>query len=51
LTASEKPAGDLTSAVLIDGTLYALGYIRRELLETHAPITYPGGTATPLASK
>jgi folate-binding protein YgfZ len=51
LTANDKPAGDITSVVLIGDTIHALGYIRRELLETHAPITYPGGTATPSASR
>jgi len=47
LESNGKPAGELTSAALIDGTLYALGYARRELLETNQPLTYPGGTATP----
>jgi len=47
LESSGKPAGELTSAALIDGTLYALGYARRELLETHQPLTYSGGVATP----
>jgi folate-binding protein YgfZ len=41
-----KPAGELTSAALIDGTIYALGYTRRELLDTHQPLTYAGGIAT-----
>jgi folate-binding protein YgfZ len=47
LTANEKPAGELTSAARIGDRIYALGYIRREILETHQPITYPHGTATP----
>jgi len=47
LESTGKPAGELTSAALIGGTLYALGYARRELLETHQPLTYLGGIATP----
>ncbi len=47
LTAGEKPVGELTSAVRIGDEIIALGYIRREILDTHAAITYPGGTATP----
>jgi folate-binding protein YgfZ len=51
LTANGKPAGELTSAALIplpEGpTLLALGYARREALETKQTLTYPGGTATP----
>jgi folate-binding protein YgfZ len=48
LTANDKPAGELTSAMQIGDTLYALGYLRREFAT--APITYPGGTASPRAS-
>jgi len=47
LESNGKPAGELTSAALIDGTIYALGYARRELLETNQQLTYTGGTATP----
>jgi folate-binding protein YgfZ len=47
LESNAKPAGELTSAIRIGETIYALGYARREFLETHAPLTYPNGTATP----
>jgi folate-binding protein YgfZ len=47
LEANGKPAGELTSAVQIGDTIYALGYARREALDTHATLTYAGGTATP----
>ncbi len=47
LTANDKPAGELTSAVRIGDEIVALGTIRREILDTHAAITYPGGTASP----
>ena len=44
-----KPAGEITSAaeVLLDDgpAQLALGYVRREALEIHAPLQYPGGTA------
>ena len=50
LEANGKPAGELTSAALVplpEGpTLFALGYVRREALETHQPLTYPGGSVT-----
>jgi folate-binding protein YgfZ len=46
-----KPAGEITSAAQIGDTLYALGYARREALDTHATLTYPGGTAVPLNPK
>jgi len=45
LEANGKPAGELTSATQIGDTIYALGYARREALDTHQPLTYPGGTA------
>jgi folate-binding protein YgfZ len=50
----ERPIGELTSVARIqlpNGVTgqFALGYIRREALDTHAAITYPGGTATPSA--
>jgi folate-binding protein YgfZ len=49
-----KPVGEITSAVLVplpDGDqILALGYVRREALDTHAALTYPGGTAAPRAA-
>jgi len=45
LEANGKPAGELTSAIQIGDDLIALGYARREALETHQTLTYPGGTA------
>jgi aminomethyltransferase len=50
----ERPVGELTSVARIQlpsgvSRTFALGYIRRETLDTHAAITYPGGTATPSA--
>jgi folate-binding protein YgfZ len=51
LEANAKPAGELTSATQIGDTIYALGYIRREILDMHTPVTYPGGTAAPLNPK
>jgi folate-binding protein YgfZ len=46
-----KPAGELTSAALVplpDGpVLLALGYARREALDTKQQLTYAGGIATP----
>jgi folate-binding protein YgfZ len=47
LEANGKPAGELTSAAQIGDTIYALGYARREALDTHLPLAYPGGTAVP----
>ena len=47
LEANGKPSGELTSAVQIGETIYALGYARREALDTKAVFTYAGGTATP----
>ena len=48
----ERPVGELTSVARIQlpngiTRQFALGYIRRETLDTRAAITYPGGTATP----
>ena len=51
LTANEKPAGELTSATRIGDRIYALGNIRREILDTHQAITYPGGTALPVSHR
>ena len=51
LQANGKSIGELTSAtpVELDGTtpLLALGYCRREALESRTTLTYPGGTALP----
>ncbi len=51
LEANGKPAGELTSAAPIltaEGTVWlALGYARREFLESHATLTYAGGAAHP----
>jgi folate-binding protein YgfZ len=51
LESNGKPAGEITSAALVplpDGDkLLALGYVRREALDLHQPLTYAGGTATP----
>jgi folate-binding protein YgfZ len=47
LSSSEKTVGELTSAAPIGDEIIALGYIRREILDTHAAITYPGGNASP----
>jgi folate-binding protein YgfZ len=51
LTASGKPAGELTSAIQIGDDIIALGYARREALDTNQPLTYPGGEATAANSK
>ena len=45
LDGQTRPAGDITSAMKIGDTIHALGYLRREFAA--APLTYPGGTATP----
>jgi folate-binding protein YgfZ len=47
LEANGKPAGEITSAVQIGDDILALGYARREALDTHQPLTYPGGEARP----
>jgi folate-binding protein YgfZ len=47
LEANGKPTGELTSAIQIGDDLIALGYARREALETHQSLIYPGGTALP----
>jgi len=53
LEAEGKPIGELTSVTAVptsDGTLQiGLGYIRREALDRALPLTYPGGTAAPVA--
>jgi folate-binding protein YgfZ len=48
LTVDGKSAGELTSAVEIDGQLHALGYLRREFAAK--PLSYEGGVATATAS-
>ena len=49
LEVNGKPAGELTSAIAVpttEGELWlALGYARREFLETHAPLRYSTGIA------
>ena len=51
LEANGKPAGELTSATSVPTSegpiVLALGYARREFLDTHTPFTYPGGIAHP----
>lgn len=51
LEAAGKLAGELTSVALVPlvegAELVALGYARREALDTRQPLTYPGGTAVP----
>jgi folate-binding protein YgfZ len=47
LEANGKPAGELTSAIQIGPDILALGYARREALDSNHPLTYPGGTALP----
>jgi folate-binding protein YgfZ len=46
LESNGKTVGELTSATNIDDSILALGYARREALDTNQPLTYPGGTAT-----
>jgi folate-binding protein YgfZ len=48
LEANAKPAGEITSAAQIGDTIYALGYARREALDTHATLSYQAGTAFPV---
>jgi folate-binding protein YgfZ len=54
LEADGKPVGEITSAALVplpDGDqILALGYVRREALDTHATLTYAGGSAAPRAA-
>lgn len=47
LESNGKPAGELTSAAQVGDKLLALGYARREFLDTHQPLTYSGGSAIP----
>jgi len=55
LEAGGKPAGELTSAAVVSlpegPALVALGYARREALETRQPLTYTGGIAHPHPTK
>ena len=55
LEAAGKPAGELTSAGLVQlpegPTLVALGYARREALDSRQTFSYPGGTAHPHPNK
>ncbi len=54
IEANGKAAGELTSAATVPTTAgpvhLALGYARREFLDSHAPLTFPGGTAHPRAA-
>ena len=47
--AQGKPVGELTSIAATPFGLFALGYLRREILDAGKSIQYPGGTATPSA--
>ena len=53
LEAAGKPVGELTSALEVPSesgpALLALGYVRREALDTKATLTYARGTAHPRA--
>jgi folate-binding protein YgfZ len=54
IEADGKPAGEITSAAVVPlpegDQILALGYVRREALDTHAALTYSGGTASPRAA-
>ncbi|HEV2577149.1 MAG TPA: folate-binding protein [Acidobacteriaceae bacterium] len=51
IQADGKSVGEITSAALVPlpggDQVFALGYVRREVLDTHAPLTYSGGTVAP----
>jgi len=51
IEADGKPIGEITSAAVVPlpggDQILALGYVRREALDTHAALTYSGGSATP----
>jgi folate-binding protein YgfZ len=51
LEADGKPVGEITSAAVVPlpegDQILALGYVRREALDTHAALTYSGGSAAP----
>jgi folate-binding protein YgfZ len=48
LQANGKSAGELTSVAQIGDTFVALGYARREALDTNQTLTYSGGIAKPI---
>ena len=54
LESAGKQIGEITSVAsipLAGGPLQlALGYVRREALERHQPLQYPGGTASPIST-
>jgi len=57
LESADKQVGELTSVASIplagshgDTLQLALGYVRREALDRHKPIQYPGGIAVPASS-
>jgi len=50
LEANGKAVGELTSAVQIGQDMIALGYVRREALETRQTLSYSGGTAQPTSA-
>lgn len=57
IQAEGKPAGELTSVAAIplpenpaNPLQLALGYVRREALDSNATLRYPGGTAVPTSS-
>jgi folate-binding protein YgfZ len=54
LESDGKPVGEITSAALVPlpsgDQILALGYVRREALDTHAALTYSGGTAAQRAA-
>ncbi len=45
----EKPIGELTSIAQTPYGIFALGYLRREVLDRNTRIQYSGGTVTPSA--
>jgi folate-binding protein YgfZ len=51
IEADGKPAGEITSAAIVPlpegDQILALGYVRREALDTHAALSYIGGSAAP----
>jgi folate-binding protein YgfZ len=51
IEADGKPVGEITSAALVPqpsgDQILALGYVRREAIDTNATLTYPGGMAVP----
>jgi folate-binding protein YgfZ len=51
LEANGKVVGEITSAVRVGEAMYALGYARREALDSGAELRYSGGTASPRSGK